>query len=234
MRPFICALALAAGSLSAASPAHEPAPVYDRVRLSASAERQVDTDTLVAVVYKEHQSTLQATAADEVNRAVTWAIERARAAGVTVQTHSYRTQPIYQKQHIQGWRVHQSVRLESTDSAALAALLGDLQQRLSIQSLHNTLSVQARDRAEDSLLVEALQAFQKRAEMVASTLGRSGHRIVEISVDGSGGSPPPPRPMRAALAADASGAVEAPSIEGGTLQVQVRVSGVVELHTPSR
>ena len=233
MRPLLCALTLAASSLSATSPAHEPAPVYDRVRLSASAQRQVDTDTLVAIVYKEHQSTLQATAADEVNRAVTWAIQRARAAGVTVHTAAYRTQPIYQKQHIQGWRVHQSVRLESTDGAVLAALLGDLQQRLSIQSLHNTLSVEARERAEDSLLVEALKAFQERAEVVATTLGRTGHRIVEISVDSSGAAPPPPRPMRGALAAEASGAVAPPSIEGGTLQVEVRIDGLVELHTAS-
>lgn len=235
MRRPLCALLLFTGCLTAVAPAaaHDPLPTYDRVRLSASEGRDVDSDTLVATLYKEHQATQQATAADEVNRDVTWAIEQAKAAGVRVQTAAYRTQPVYQKLHIQGWRVHQSIRLETGDSAKMASLLGDLQQRLSIQSLHNALSEHARKQAEEELLVAALQAFQQRAGLIASTLGRAGHRIVEVAIDGSGASPPVPMAMRATHAAGSLQAVAPPSIEGGTLRVQVRVSGTVELEAAS-
>jgi predicted secreted protein len=224
---------LCAARLPFAAPvaAHDPIPVYDRVRLSANAGRDVDSDTLVATLYKEHQATQQATAANEVNRDVTWAIEQAKVAGVKIQTVAYRTQPVYQKQHIQGWRVHQSIRLESGDSAKMASLLGDLQQRLSIQSLQNSLSNDARKRAEEDLLVEALHAFQEKAALIASTLGRSGHRIVEIGIDGSGTAPPVPMVMRS-MQADSVQAVAPPSLEGGTLRVEVRVSGSVELGAP--
>lgn len=231
MKRSLYALFVFTGCLSAIAPvtAHDPLPTYDRVRLSASSGRDVDSDTLVATIYKEHQATQQATAANEVNRDVSWAIEQAKAAGVRVQTAAYRTQPVYQKMHIQGWRVHQSIRLESSDSAKLASLLGDLQQRLSIQSLHNTLSEDARKQAEEELLVAALRAFQERAALIASTLGRTGHRIVEIAIDGSGTSPPVPMVMRSTHAAASLQAVSPPSIEAGTLRVEVRVSGSIEL-----
>ena len=235
MNRSVCALFLFAGCLTTAAPvsAHDPVATYDRVRLSASEVREVDSDTLVATLYKTHQATQQATAANEVNRDVTWAVERAKAAGVRVQTAAYRTQPVYQKLHIQGWRVHQSIRLESGDSAKMASLLGDLQQRLSIQSLHNSLSEAARQRTEEELLVAALQAFQARAALIASTLGRAGHRIVEVAIDGSGVSPPVPMAMRSAQAASSVQAVAPPSIEGGTLRVQVRISGTIELGAAS-
>lgn len=221
-------LASAAMLVSFASSAHDQPVVYDRVHLSASAEREVDTDTLVAVVYKEHQASIQATAADQVNRDVRWAVELAQSRNIKVQTAAYRTQPVYQKQHIQGWRVHQSIRLESRDGAELASLLGDLQQRLSIQSLDNALSPESRQQAEESLIVEALNAFRSRADVIARTLERPGHRIVDLNVDASGARPP--MPMHARLqAAESAVAVAPPAIEGGTLTVEVRVTGTVEL-----
>jgi predicted secreted protein len=189
----------------------------------------VDTDTLVAIVYKEHQSSIQATAADEVNRDVRWAVGLAKSRNIKVQTASYRTRPVYQKQHIRGWRVNQSIRLESGDSAELASLLGDLQQRLSIQSLHNTLSPERRKKAEEGLIVEALDAFRSRADLIAQTLERSGYRIVEMNVNTSGSRPPVAMRARAMRSTESSVAVAPPPIEGGTLQVEVQVTGTVEL-----
>lgn len=208
--------------------ASEPEPRYDQVRLAASAAKEVDTDTLIAVLYKEHQSEDQASAANEVNRAVSWAIEQAKQAQVEVRTSSYRTQPVYQKQHIRGWRVYQSIQLEARDAQRLSSLLGTLQERLSIQSLHNVLSDQARKAAEDALVADALRAFQARADLIAATLGREGHRIVTLDVSSSGGQPPP-RPMMRSAMAEAS-AVAPPSIEAGSTQVEVHVHGAIELH----
>ena len=224
---------LVAAVLSAPMPlgAHEDQTHYDRINLSASAGREVDTDTLVAILFKQHQSTAQATASDEVNRAMRWAIEQAKSAKVKVTTSSYRTQPIYQKQRIQAWRVFQSIRVESTDAKRLADLLGILQQKLSIQSLQNELSVTARKSAEEALIADALNAFQSRAAAIAKTLGRSGHRIVNININAGGGRPPPGL-MRSAVAMKSAEASTRPAIESGTLRVEVQINGTIELIAP--
>ena len=228
LRTATIVLLAAASTVVTPVAASEPAPRYDQIRLAASAAREVDTDTLIAVLYKEHQSEEQATAANEVNRAVSWAIEEAKKAQVDVRTSSYRTQPVYQKQHIRGWRVYQSIRLEAKDAQRLSTLLGTLQERLSIQSLHNALSDEAHKAAEDTLVTDALRAFQQRAELIAVTLGRVGHRIVALDLNSTGAHPPPGPMMRTAMA-EASAQVAAPSIEAGTARVEVHVSGTIEL-----
>jgi len=211
--------------------AHEESAHYDRINLSAGAGREVDTDMLVAVLYSQHQSTNQATASNEVNQAVRWGVEQAKAATVKVTTSSYRTKPIYQKRHIQAWRVYQSIRLESSDAKQLATLLGALQQRLSIQSLRDELSVAARKSAEEDLIADALNAFQDRAAAIAKTLGRSGHRIVDININTSGGQPPRTL-MRDTAAMESAVKVAPPVIESGSLRVNVQINGTVELIAP--
>ncbi len=216
-------------AMCSAAAAHDTPTRYDQIQLSASAVTEVETDTLVAIMFKEHQSEDQRAAAGEVNRAVRWAIDQAKAAGVKVQTAAYRTQPVYQKQQIRGWRVHQSIRLESHDAERLAALLGELQQQLSIQSLHNELSPEARKAAEEGLIARAVGAFQARAAVIARELGRSSHRIVVLDVNTSGSAPPVGVMMRAATMEAAAAPVAPPPVEGGTLTVEVQVSGTIEL-----
>jgi predicted secreted protein len=216
-------------TFSAAVFAHDEPAHYDRINLSASADRDIQSDTSVAVMYKQHQSSDQTSATEEVNQAISWAVEQAKAEKVTVTTSSYRTQPVYNKQHIQGWRVLQTIRLESDDGQHLARLLGTLQPRLAIQSLHNTLSIEARKAAEESLIAAALEAFQDRATAIAKTLGRSGHRIVTLNINAGGGQPPRPM-MRSAMAMDARAKSSAPTIESGTLRVEVQINGTIELN----
>ena len=225
--------ALLAGGLAAPIPlaAHDDQPHYDRINLSASAGSEIETDTLVAVLFKQHQSSDQASASDEVNRSIRWAIERAKAANVKVTTSSYNTQPIYQKQNITGWRVRQSIRVESSDAKLLANLLGELQQELSIQTLQNELSIAARKQAEEGLIAEALNAFQDRATAIAKTLGRSGHKIVNININASGARPPRPM-MRGAMAMESAAKVAPPAIESDSLRVEVQVNGTIELIAP--
>jgi predicted secreted protein len=202
--------------------------VRDRVHLEASAADEVQTDLVVAHLYRQEQSADQAQAADTVNRAVATAVERARAAEVAVRTVRYATFPVYRDQHIVGWRVRQDLRLESTDAERLAVLVGDLQSTLSVQSLVHALSDGAREHAEDALITRALEAFQRRAARIARTLGRSGYRIVRMHVRTSHRDGPAPRPMLRS-AEMASTAVAPPPVEGGRLRVEVRVEGSIEL-----
>lgn len=212
----------------AAAPAGEDPPPYDRVSLSVSAEAEVENDILVAVLFSQRDGADVAAPAGEVNEAVAWAVERAKLVSeVKVQTLDYRSHPVYRKEVLTGWRVSQSIRLESHDAAALSVLIGELQQRLGLRSVGYAVSPQRRREAEDRLIAEAIGSFRARADLVTRELGRARYRIVQVDVN-TGSRPIPRMPMqRMALASNARDTP--PTLEAGTRSVQVSVAGSIEL-----
>ena len=138
---------------------------------------------------------------------------------------------MYNNQSISGWRVRQSIRLESTEVAALSALVGEMQRRLSIASLSYAVSPARRDAVESRLIAEALNRFRRRGEQIELELGRTGYRIVNMDVITSGESSISPIRMRANTMMESNMAT-APSLEPGVQSVSVQVSGTIELETP--
>ncbi len=197
---------------------------YDQVNLSIRTGGNVDTDIVVAIVYMEHQATDQATAAREVNNGIQWAADKAKAAAVDATPFRYRTSPVYQKKHIAGWRVHQSLRLESEHPARIGSLLGELQQKVSIQSLSHTLSPGARVQAEETYVVEALGVFEQRAKLISDSLKRPGYKIVHLNINTDSS-----RPINRGVMAMAESRKSTPVVEGGQQQVNVSVNGTIEL-----
>jgi predicted secreted protein len=215
-------------SATAAS-AHEEALTYDRIDLRVSAEEAVDNDTLVVSLYAERQEARQRDAADAVNEAVRWGLEQAKSIGaVRAQTLGYRSNPVYRNQSLSGWRVRQSLRLESTDADALSTLVGELQARLAIELVEYDVSPAARTESEERLIARALDAFQARARLVAERLGRSEYRIVRLDV-GTQGRPPGPVPVRMAVMAAEAAPAAAPALKGGEQELRVTVTGTIEL-----
>jgi predicted secreted protein len=222
-------LAVTAALLTLSASGQEP-PVYNRIDLSASAQSEVANDLMIAVVFAETEDNDQADAANFVNAAIEWAAERARRVdGVNLQTQQYTTRPVYASgaRRITGWIARQALRLEAEDAEALSELLGELQQRVAIQSLGSALSRSARDAAEENLIAEAIAAFRRRAELVSTELGHDGYRLVHLSV-GTSGVVMPVREMRG-LGAVAVADSFAPEIEPGEQTVMVSVSGTIEL-----
>jgi len=200
---------------------------FDRIHLSGSANSEVANDTLVAVLYVQREGQEAAPLAAEVNTAIAWALGQAGAVdGIKTQTLGYQTQPIYQNKRLSGWRVRQSLRLESQEPEGLADLLGTLQQRLAVQSIGYEVSPERRRQAEDVLIVEAIAAFRARAELVRGELGAAGYRLVELNVAGRG---PAPRPQRAMAAMEMRTAAAPPALEPGTRNLSVTVNGTIEL-----
>lgn len=228
----ILVLTLAALGAVPAALGQSPEEHYDRIDLSASAEREIENDLLIAVVFAEVEANDQSDAADEVNRAIQWAADRAREAGdLAIETAQYNTRPVYANgRRIVGWVARQSLKLESKDAEALGELLGTLQERVAIQSVSYGLSKEARDAAEEALIAEALTQFNRRANLVARELGRGGFRMVRLSIGTSGGGPIPYRDLRAQGVAEA--AVAAPALEAGLQTVSVSINGTVELDAP--
>jgi len=212
--------------LCAAQAADEPPLTYDRVSLSANAGQEVNNDTLVAVMYAQQEGNDATRLARQVNKQIAGAVEQAKAnPAVKVQTLEYNTTPVYRKQALSGWRVRQSVRLESRDAAVLSQLIGDLQANLGVSSIAYSVSPELRRQVEDKLIAEAIAAFNARAAMISSEMQRSGYRLVAMNIDSSGYQPGP-IPIRA-MAMEAKTA--APALEAGTRRVEVNISGSIEL-----
>lgn len=130
-------------TLSLAGPATaQEDSVYDRISLMATASAEVENDRLIAIVFAEVEDNDQADAADAVNTAISWAADRARRVeGIELRTMNYNTRPLYANgRRIVGWTARQSLRLESEDAEALSDLLGELQERVAIQSINYGLS----------------------------------------------------------------------------------------------
>lgn len=227
-RLTVTVLALGAMILAAEARSQDEL-TYDRVDLSASASLDIEQDRLIATVFSEVENNDQADAADAVNTAISWAADRARRVdGVEVRTTSYTTRPLYANgRRITGWVARQGLRLESEDAEALSELLGDLQERVAIQSVNYGVSREAREAAEETLIAMALAQFSRRADLIADELGRDGYRLVRLNVGNTGGGFIAYE--AAQMRVSAASAVAPPEIDAGTETLTVMVNGQIEL-----
>jgi predicted secreted protein len=222
------AIAFAALVAAAGASAEEDRPDR-RVGFSAERSREVANDWVTAVLSVTHEDPSPAEVAARINRDMSWALGLAKArSAVRARTGGYSTQPVYDPKRgsVRQWRGVQELVLESGDVAAVTALVGELQERLQVQSLGTSVSPERRRKVEDELVVEALQAFQARADLVTRSFGASGYRLVEVHV-GTGGGVPPPRPMMRTMAAEAQ--MAPPALEAGTSEISATANGSIEL-----
>ncbi len=219
---------LLAGAAPIPSPAEESPPVYDRIDLSIDLTREVPNDVLVAVLYIQREGTDTPKLADEVNQAMGRAVTKAKQVkGIQVQTLDYSTSPIYWKGKLTRWRVRQSLRLVARDATLLSQLIGELQDRLSVQSIGYQTSQAARRKAEEELIIKAVKAFTRRAEAVTHALGRSRYRLVRMDINKAGG----PVTRMAVQAAGLKMQAAPPALESGTQTLRTHISGTIELQT---
>lgn len=199
-----------------------------RVSFRVEAARDVESDWFSARAGITVEDPDPARAAERVNDAMTWALERARAADdVEARSGSYSTWPVREEGRIRRWRASHEMLLESGDAEALSDLLGTLQERLEVRSFDVSVSEERRARVERELVGEALAAFRKRAALVHESLGAAGYAIDQLSISTGGGSPP--RPMMREFEADAHRARTAPAVEPGTTRIAVGVDATIAL-----
>ncbi|MHB8668307.1 MAG: SIMPL domain-containing protein [Burkholderiales bacterium] len=210
---------------SAASAAE--APRYNQIHFQVERSQPVDNDRMRATLSVTAEDDDPARLADRINRTMDWALKTAKALSkIEVHTGGYRTYPVYNKEKIQRWRGTQELILQGTDFAALGNLIGQLQERLQVTSVDFSISPARRAAVEDELIVQALDAFKRRAELVRKNLAAKGYRIVDVSIN-TGGGQLVPIMMRAASLESKS--LAPPALEAGTSTLSVSVSGVIEL-----
>jgi predicted secreted protein len=206
--------------------AHEHTEHYDRVHLSASAQTQIENDTVIATLYAQEEGSDSVQLANLVNERINQAIKLVKQHdAIKLQTSSYSTSPVYHKNKITGWRVRQSIRLESQDMTLMSGVLGSLQQTLSLQGINFAVSPGLKNKTDDELINEALKVFEQRAKNITQQLRRKNYKIVDINVSTSGNHYARRNYEVAAMASK----IAAPSIEGGEQTIQVSISGEIEL-----
>lgn len=207
--------------------AHDDETHYDRVQLSVSATAQLENDTMVATVYAQEEGSQASELSNTVNKRIRRALDLVKThADIKHQTNAYSSNPVYSNNKIKGWRVSQSLRLESQNMALMSDVLGKLQNDLALQSVQFTISPASRDQQDEKLIDEALAAFEKRAQQVVKKLGRKNYKIVDINISSSGNRGVRPLQMRA-MAMEAVDT--APVISAGEQTVSVTVNGHIEL-----
>jgi len=206
--------------------AHEDTDHYDRIHLSASAQTQIENDTVIATLYAQEEGSDAVQLANLVNQRINEAIKLVKQHdAIKLQTSSYSTSPVYHKNKITGWRVRQNIRLESQDMTLMSGVLGDLQMTLALQGMNFAVSPGLKNRTDDELIGEALKVFEQRAKNITRQLRRKNYKIVDINVSTSDNHYPRRNYEVAAMASKAA----APSIEAGEQTIQVSISGQIEM-----
>ncbi|MDX5445186.1 MAG: SIMPL domain-containing protein [Zoogloeaceae bacterium] len=226
-RKVVPSLLLAALLALSAPAIAEPAKATT-IDLSAEAGSKAENDLGRAQLYFEASDKNAQALAGKVNRAIADALETAKPfTSVMTSTAGSTTYPIHDREgnRIEGWRMRSTIELESRDMAALSALIGQLQQTLLISSVNMQPAPETRAKATNVAAVDAIRAFEERAEVLANALGKR-YRIRHLSVQHAGS--PPAYPMMRASAMSLAKDESAP-LQGGQSEITVTVSGTVEL-----
>jgi len=213
-------IALASACAWAADPVTPSAPA---VSVTASATTSVANDRMFAWLRAEVDNADPARAAADVNARIGKAIARAKATpGVEVKTSGYSSYQVTDKT-LTRWRVQQSISLESSDFATLAALLTKLQSEdaLVMSGMSFGVSNDARRKVEDALTQEAIKGWQARAQSASKALGFDAWRVGHVNVM----TGEPMRPQAMVRMAAAAGGAAPVNAEGGNTDVTVTVSG---------
>lgn len=204
----------------------------------SSVQVQPDTAVLTLAVITQNASPSEAQAENaSKTEAVVRAVRAAAGAGAEVRTSGYSLQPQYAYKEgvppfITGYTARNSVTL-TTGELSRAGPVIDAATRAganNVDGLSFTLrdDAQARQRA----LSEATREALSKARAVATTLGGSVVRVVEVQ---EAGAARPPAPLYTAEFGRAAGTAQAATpVEPGSLEIRAQVQLVAEVATTER
>jgi predicted secreted protein len=218
------ALLCASGSASAATPA-------TRLDLSASVQRELANDQLDATLYVEEQQASPSVLADRLNQDGARAGLLARGyPEVQVSSSAYSSWPQTDKNgKITGWQGRSEIHLRSMNFTQSAELVAQLQQFMLLGAVEFSISEANRKLQTQQMLPDAIRQLQDTARVAATALGKNHVRVATLSVGSNAGA----RPMMAMMATRAepvSAPVALPDWQAGRSQLQLQVSGTLELY----
>lgn len=214
----------------------EPAKT-DVLALSASATTEVARDLLQLRFSTTREGKEAAAVQNELKQALDAALAEARKIAkpgqVDLQAGNLSVYPRYGQvkpgtsgsPQINGWQGSVELLVQGRDMEAISKLSGRIQS-LAIANVSYGLSREAREKAENEVVSQAIASYKAKASVYAQQFGYAGYRIGEVSVNAD---QPMPVMMAAAprFKAMAAAADEALPVESGKATVTVNVSGNV-------
>ncbi len=206
--------------------AHDNEPLFNQVNLQAQADRDIPNDQLTVLLAVEEEGKEATKIANKINKDMDWALKKTKShKDVEVRTLSYSTYPVYDKRTVVAWRATQQLELKSTNITGLSELVGDLQERLQVKNMNFSPTKETRQRYENELIEEAMQAFKQRVEIIKKHMDNKNVRIVNLHVNTGGGHI---QPVYAESRMMSMSTKSAPAVESGTSKITVTVSGSVQ------
>jgi predicted secreted protein len=127
-----------------------------------------------------------------------------------------------------GWQGSAELVVEGRDISRISQSTGSVQNMV-IQGLQFSVSQHARANGEEQLQSQAIDRFRAKAQNAAKAFGFSGFQVVQVQLGSTDQGGSTNRPYLA-MAAKAMSADQAPiPVEPGRTQVQLTVSGTVQL-----
>jgi predicted secreted protein len=128
-----------------------------------------------------------------------------------------------------GWQGRAELVLQGRDFARITGAAAKVQS-MAISQIGFGLSPEARTQAEGEAQAQAIEQFKARAATLARSFGFGGYTLREVAVQSSeGASGPHPRMMAMEAKAMALGDAAPVPVEAGKAQVEVSVSGSVQM-----
>lgn len=238
----VLSLGVAPAVFAAEEAKKEPLAVGTVVTLTASDQKKVDQDVLVASLRIEVENKDSRKVQDDINQAMKKALGTVSAdPAIKASTgnyfvYSYDPNPsptplsVAEQKKRAVWKGSQTLDLQSKDSQKILDSVAKIQDMgFVMNGLNYMLSSELAEAQRDDLMVGALKKIQKKADLIAKTLGKSGYEITEVTVEGA--YMPQPQPvmmMKASMGrraeSDAMAApVAAPSESEVNLSVTARV-----------
>lgn len=163
------------------------------LHISATEQREVDQDLLVANLRIEAEDKSNKKVQNDINTAMGKALELAKGyEDVKAITRGYN---VYQYDRNGGqrdrapdmvWKGQQSVELKSKNAEDLLELAGKIQEAgFLMGGLNYTLSPEVAAQVQDEMLEAALEKLSTRASRAAKALGKSSAELKEINTNGN-------------------------------------------------
>lgn len=223
-----CALA---GAASAPGWAQTVPPPQNVLQLTATSTVEVQQDLLAMSLTTTRDGSdanaVQSQLKAALDTALTEAKKTAQPGQMDVRTGNFGLYPRYGKDgKLNGWQGSVELVLEGRDFARITGAAGKI-QTLTLGNVSFGLSREQRAKVETDAQSQAIERFRAKASELAKGFGFTGYTLREVSVNANDqGYQPPARMMVKAMSMAADAAVP---VEAGKSQVQVTVSGSVQL-----
>lgn len=200
------------------------------LNLSASAQKEVDADTVRLVFTKQLIGDNQQQLTESLNKSINAVIDKGkRIPALQVSNGDYGFWQTSEKGKNIQWEMRGQVIVTSKDFQKARDFIATVKDDMSLDGIQFFLSEEARKKIEDGLITEAAEKFKSKANVAVKSFGFSQYRVKNINL----GDAPVRMPRFVGvnmLMSKAATSYEGDSVElsGTKIPVSLTIDGTVE------